>query len=106
MMAVVRGNRFAQNMTLATSLAEDRMEEILHNPVYADITEANFPSESQGQVHYGDPKYSKFTRSVTIVDSLNVLMQSMMKNVTIDVSWWGLSQKTVSVTLYGRVARF
>ena len=106
MMAVVRGNRFAQNMTLATSLAEDRMEEILHNPVYADITEANFPSETQGQVQHGDPKYSKFTRSVTIVDSLNVLMQSSMKNVTIDVSWWGLSQKTVSVTLYGRVARF
>jgi len=106
MMAVVRGNRFAQNMTLATTLAEDRMEEILHNPIYDDITEANFPSETQGQIHQGDPKYNKFGRTVAIVDSLNILSQSVMKNVTITVSWWGLNQRTINVTLYGRVARF
>lgn len=106
MIAVVRGNRFAQDMTLATTLAEDRMEEILHNPVYANITEANFPSEAQGQIHQGDPKYDKFGRTVTIVDSLNILSQSEMKNLTVTVSWWGLNQRIINVTLYGRVARF
>ena len=106
MMAVVRGNRFAQDMTQATALAEDRIEETLHNPVYADITIANFPSEAQGQIRSGDPGYIKFARSVSIVDTLNVLGDSVMKNVTVTVSWFGFVGRSISVTLYGRVARF
>ena len=35
MISVMQGNRFSQDMTLATSLAEDRLEEILHQPVYS-----------------------------------------------------------------------
>lgn len=106
MMAVVRGNRFAQDMTQATALAEDRMEEILNDPLYANITITNFPSEAQGQIRSGDPAYIKFARSVAIVDTLNALSDSVMKNVTVTVSWYGFIGRSISVTLYGRVARF
>ena len=106
MLAVVRGNRFAQDMTLATSLAEDRLEEILHDPNFSRIIKINFPDEAQGQIRQGDPKYTKFARSVAIVDSTDALGRCAMKNVTVRVSWTGLASKTLSVTLYGRVARF
>ncbi len=106
MMGVVRGNRFAQDLTLATSLAEDRIEELLHQAAYADITEANFPDEAQGQVHSGDPRYSKYARTAAIVDSLDSLGRSMLKGVTVLVIWIGLGDRPHNVTLYGRVARF
>lgn len=106
MIGVVRGNRFAQDLTLATSLAEDRIEEILHQVNYSDITEANFPDEAQGQVHSGDSMYRKYARSVAIVDSLDVLSRSVLKSVTVTVSWTGLGDRPHDITLYGRVARF
>jgi hypothetical protein len=106
MLAVTQGNRFAQHITLATSLAEDRLEEILNQSTYAQITSANFPSEAQGQIRGGDPKFTRFARSVTVVDSLDVLGRSLLKSVTVMVTWTRLTGQTSQVTLHGRVARF
>ncbi len=106
MISVMQGNRFSQDMTLATVLAEDRLEEILHQPVYTDITATNFPGEAQGQIRNGDPRYMKFARSVAIVDSTDILGRSLMKNVTVVVAWTGLSGRTHDVTMFGIVARF
>jgi len=106
MVSVVQGNRFAQNLSTATSLAEDRLEEITKHTVYADIIAANFPSESQGQIRNSDPRYARYGRRVTIVDSLDVLGRSVLKNVTITVYWTGLGGQARDVTMYGRVARF
>ncbi len=106
LIGVIRGNRFAQDLTLATSLAEDRIEEIMHQATYVDITEANFPDEAQGQIHSGDPRYSKYERSAAIVDSIDAFGRSMLKGVTVIVAWIGLGDRPHNVTLYGRVARF
>ncbi len=106
MLSVVRGNRFAQDMSLATALAEDRLEQILHYTNYDSITPTRFLSEAQGQVHNGDLAYIKFARAVTIVDSLDILGVSLMKNVTVVISWRGITSNQHEVTMYGRVARF
>jgi prepilin-type N-terminal cleavage/methylation domain-containing protein len=106
MISVMQGNRFSQDMTLATSLAEDRLEEILHQPVFSTITTANFPDEAQGQIRSGDSHYVKFSRTVTIADSTDILGRILMKNVTVVVAWTGLSGRTHDVILHGKVARF
>ena len=106
MLSVVRGNRFAQDMSLATSLAEDRLEQVLHYSNYDSIVAAHFPSEAQGQVHNGDQTYIKFARTVSIVDSLDILGVSLMKNVTVEITWRGITSNDHSVSMYGRVARF
>ncbi|MFO7767853.1 MAG: prepilin-type N-terminal cleavage/methylation domain-containing protein [bacterium] len=106
MLAVFQGNRWAQDMSLATALAEDRLERILHHPRYDQITEANFPDEAQGTIRAGDPRYRKFARSVTIVDSMNVLGQSLLKSVTVTVTWTGIRGQNHNVTLFGRQSRF
>ena len=69
MLAVVQGNRFAQNMSLATALAEDRLEQVLHHPVFAEITEANFPDEAQGTIRAGDPRSARVARAVSVAAS-------------------------------------
>ncbi len=106
MLAVFQGNRFAQDLALGTALAEDRMEEVVHHAVYSEIITARFSDEAQGQIRQGDPKYAKFARTVAIVDSLDVLANSVLKGVTVTVSWSGLDGRTRTVTLYSRVARF
>ena len=106
MLAVFQGNRFAQDLAQGTALAEDRMEEIVQHTVYSEITTARFFDEAQGQIRQGDPQYAKFGRTVAIVDSLDVLANSVLKGVTVTVSWRGLDGVTRTVTLYSRVARF
>ncbi len=106
MLSVVRGNRFAQNLSLATSLAEDRMEEILHHNIFSEITTANFPTEAQGQVEQGDQAYTRYARVVAIADSIDAGGRTVLKAVSVTVTWMGLSQTTHDVNLHGRVARF
>ncbi len=106
MVSVVQGNRFAQHLTMATSLAEDRLEEITNHNVFADITAAKYPSEAQGEIRNGDSRYARYARAVTIVDSLDVLARSVLKSVTVTVSWTGIGGQARDVTLFGRVARF
>jgi hypothetical protein len=106
MLSVVRGNRFAQNLSLATSLAEDRMEEVMNHPVFSGITAANFPSEPQGQVEQGDATYARYARSVAIADSLDASGRVVLKSISVTVTWSGMNQTSHSVNLHGRVARF
>lgn len=106
MVAVFQGNRFAQEMSLATVLAEDRMEEIMNHPVYSEITTARFPSEARGSIRQGDQKYRRFSRSVAIVDSLDILGRSLLKSITVVVTWSGMDGSSRDVTLFSRVSRF
>lgn len=82
------------------------MEEITKHNIFSGITLANFPSEARGQVEQGDPAYARYTRTVAIVDSNDAVGRTVLKSISVTVSWIGLSQSTHSVNLHGRVARF
>jgi hypothetical protein len=106
MMAVFQGNRFSQEMTLATALARDRLEEVLNDPLYERINSTQYPNEARGTIRAGDPRYARYERSVAIVDSLNLIGQSVLKSVTVTVSWTSLNGQPRQVTLFGRQSRF
>jgi type II secretory pathway pseudopilin PulG len=101
---VMRAQVNANNHETALQLARDRMEEVINAIRYQDIAEANFPDESYGQVEGGLADYASYARDVTIADSLNTIGQSVLKEVTVTVSWQGVGQ-TRSVTLNSVVAR-
>ena len=84
---VVRSQVNESNHVPATQCARDRIEEMVNSVRYADITSANFPSEAYGAVNGGDPKYEQFQRNVAIVDSLNAINQSVLKEITVRVQW-------------------
>lgn len=102
---VMRAEVGARNHELATQCARDRVEEIVNSLSYASITEANFPDEGYGEIADGDPKFEHFARTVAIVDSLNAINQSVLKEVTVSVSWQ-TAAGTRDVTLNTVVARY
>jgi type II secretion system protein I len=72
----VRGNETANQVTIATMLAQDKMEEI-RNTAYDNVTSINFPTENYGMV----PNYPQFRREVTVTES------GRMKTVRVSVLW-------------------
>jgi len=102
---VMRAQVNARNHETALQLARGRMEEIINTMRYADIATANYPDENYGQVDGGASEYTTFARDVTIADSLNTLGQSVLKEITVTVSWQGVGQIR-SVTLNSVVARY
>lgn len=102
---VMRAQVGARNQELATQCARDRLEEIVNSVSYAGITEANFPDEAYGQIEGGNPKFEQFARDVAISDSLNAINQSVLKEVTVRVSWQTVGG-TRDVTLNTVVARY
>lgn len=102
---VMRAEVGARNQELATQCARDRLEEIVNSLSYATITEGNFPDEGYGEIADGDPKFEQFARTVAIVDSLNAINQSVLKEVTVRVTWQ-TAAGTRDVTLNTVVARY
>jgi type II secretory pathway pseudopilin PulG len=102
---VMRAQVAARNHELATQCARDRLEEIVNAVSYATITEGNFPDEDYGAIDAGDPKFEQFARTVAIDDSLNAINQSVLKEVTVRVSWQTVAG-TRDVTLNTVVARY
>jgi type II secretory pathway pseudopilin PulG len=102
---VMRAQVGARNQELATQCARDRLEEIVNSVSYTSITEGNYPDEDYGEIDGGDPKFEQFARTVAIDDSLNAINQSVLKEVTVRVSWQSVTG-TRDVTLNTVIARY
>lgn len=72
---------------LATSLAHERMAEIVSSGDYAGMNETRWPDEDFGEVGGGADEYAGYRRTVTIADSLGALGQSVLKDVRVEVQW-------------------
>jgi prepilin-type N-terminal cleavage/methylation domain-containing protein len=72
----VRGNETGNQVTIATMLAQDKMEEI-RNTAYDNVISINFPAENYGMV----PNYPQFRREVTVTQN------GRMKTVRVSVLW-------------------
>ena len=103
--AATRSAMSSKRTSTASSLASDRLEEIVFGPSFAAMTEANFPEEDYGDVSHADDRYKGFKRTVAVDDSLNIAGTICMKTVTVNVSWQALNGER-SVELQSRVARF
>jgi type II secretion system protein I len=82
----VRGNETANQVTIATMLAQDKMEQI-RNANYDDVTNLNFPAENYGMV----PKFRQFRREVAVTENGRV------KTVRVTVLWKVVRTYRVSV---------
>ena len=82
----VRGNETANQVTIATMLAQDKMEEI-KNTNYDDVTNLNFPTENYGMV----PNFPQFRREVAVTENGRV------KTVRVTVLWKVVRTYRVSV---------
>jgi len=88
---IMRGNRHSKMATTATTLAQDRMEEIRRRD-YSDVTETNFPDED-----YNTMTNFFFYKRVTsiAVDSPS----PNLKTVKVTVSWDGDASSVVLETV-------
>jgi type II secretory pathway pseudopilin PulG len=102
---IMRAQQSARSHELAIHCARDRVEEIVNSVSYTGIASANFPDEDFGNVAGGLPAYAGFSRSVAIVDSINVIGQSVLKEITVQVNWQ-IPGGTRNVSLNTVVARF
>ncbi len=102
---VMRSQVNARNNELATRCAKDRLEEIVNSMSYTLITDAVYPDEGYGNVNGGQAPYEHFARDVTISDSLNVIGNSVLKEVTVRVEWQS-STGVRDVTLNTVVANY
>jgi len=72
----VRGNETGNQVTIATMLAQDKLEEI-KNTNYDNVTTINFPAENYGMV----PGYPQFRREVMVTEN------GKIKTVRVNVLW-------------------
>jgi type IV pilus modification protein PilV len=72
----IRGNETSNQVTVATILAQDRMEQI-RNATYDNVTSTNFPTENYGTI----PNFSQFRREITITEN------GRIKTVRVSVLW-------------------
>jgi type IV pilus assembly protein PilV len=78
-LTVMKSNAFADKMTMATTLAQDRLEEI-QSTAYEEVNSVNFPSEDYGAIS----GFSAFRREVTIANDFPLIN---MKTITVTVLW-------------------
>jgi len=89
-MGSIRGLAFSDNLTRATTLAKERIEQIEHAD-YATVINANYPLEDYGTI----AGYEPFQRVVQITDG----PEANMKTVTVTVSWREQSESLKNVFL-------
>lgn len=81
-------SKAAERFTVvATSLANERMTEIMSKGDYASLNESAWPDENFGEINGGAPEYAGFRRTVTIADSLGRRGESVLKDVRVEVQW-------------------
>jgi type IV pilus modification protein PilV len=99
-------NNMQSRMTsTASSLASDRLEEIVYGPSFDAIRAQNFPNEAYGAVDGGNSRYAHFARTVAIQDSLDIAGRVSLKTVRVRVTWHALHGDR-HVELMSRVAKF
>jgi len=90
---IMRGNRHSNIVTTATTLAQDRMEEIRKRG-YDNVDTTTFPDEDYNTIT-NFPFYKRVT-SIAVGPSVN------MKTVTITVSWDGGASSVALVSILGQ----
>ena len=95
----------SRHQELAVQCARDRMEEIVNSVSYSDIESANYPDENYGEIPGAGGQYEAFARTVAIDDSLNAIGQSVLKEITVQVTWQ-VPGGTRDVSLNTVVARY
>ncbi len=80
----IRGNSFSNNLSQATTLAQDKMEESKR----LSFSDSNL---SSGQHNEGTISGTIFTRSYSVQD-----VSSTMKAITVIVQWVGTSNHSIS----------
>lgn len=82
-MGVIRGNTISGNVTVATSLAQDKLEELKAQPALGNLDNCAFPPESIKATGEAGGIYN---RCWTIGD-FNASTEPGLKVVTVTVSW-------------------
>jgi type IV pilus modification protein PilV len=90
-LSTIRNLSFSDNIMIATTLAQDRMEQIKHT-TYAQVIAANFAQENYGTM----AGYEQFQRTVTIHDNTP---EANMKTVMVRVAWRDAARATRDATL-------
>jgi|WetSurMetagenome_2_1015567.scaffolds.fasta_scaffold822460_1 type IV pilus assembly protein PilV len=103
--AASSNNMQSRLTSTASSLASDRLEEIVYGPSFDGIRTTTYPSEAYGAVDSNNPRYKQFQRTVAIQDSLDVAGRVSLKTVRVRVTWHALHGDR-HVELMSRVARF
>ncbi|MCP4547755.1 MAG: hypothetical protein GY835_14940 [bacterium] len=104
-LGIMRAQGNARSQETATQCAHDRMEEIVNSMKYSNINTTNYPSEDYGEVNGGSDLFDSFSRSVVIADSLNLLGNSVLKEITVEVKWQAAGGER-AVSLNSVIANF
>lgn len=89
---VIQGNYISGNYTIATSLAQDKMEELLGRSTFSDVTDSpdpNNPITATGE------REGIFTRTWTISDPS---LGTGLKQIDVTVSWQDYLSRTVTLS--------
>ncbi len=78
---IIRGNNISRNVTIATNLAQDKMEELLGLGTLSNVT--NFPDPYNSITETGATG-GRFDRAWTVSDSA---LGSGLKDITVWVRW-------------------
>ena len=103
--SVMHSNLNSKSTVIATNLAHQRMEQIAGSLRYSAINTTNFPSEDYNEIGGGAEEYAAFKRTVAIVDSLNAIGKSVIKEITVTVERRDRGQ-TRNVQLKSCISRF
>lgn len=113
--SVIRTNSFSESYTIATTLAQDKLEEIMNlnffNSALDDLTAANNSAAGLLSVAATDVQETQvdengvagaggiFTRSINIWDRTDIENPATRKDIAVIVSWLDALGKTRKVTV-------
>ncbi|MBI5187205.1 MAG: prepilin-type N-terminal cleavage/methylation domain-containing protein [Nitrospinae bacterium] len=113
--SVIRTNSFSESYTIATALAQDKLEEIMNlnffNGALDDLTAANNSAAGLLSVAAADVQETQvdengvagaggiFTRSINIWDRTDIENPATRKDIAVIVSWLDALGKTRKVTV-------
>jgi hypothetical protein len=87
MFGVMSSEAATKKTVVATSLAEERMSQIVAAIQLGDINEESFPDEDYGQIGGGAVEYAAYRRTVAIADAAGAPGRGVMKTVEVEVEW-------------------
>ena len=98
MFGAMKSGTAGRKTAKATTLAHERMAEIMASGRFGDIREENFPDEDYGRLNRGAGDCVAYRRIVTITDSTGASGQSVVKTIEVEVEWReGVRRRNVSL---------
>jgi len=79
--AIINGNKFSNDLTTATTLAQDKMEDVRREG-YDDVGDIGDPDEDENPI----TDYPQFRR-ITSIQGVGSPAVSGLKSITVTVSW-------------------